>query len=288
MWLFSHPSHPRPPACQVKELGRGCFGSVWLAKWRGVEVALKEMLHQVRLSSSPRLLPVVRLLEAARTAGLELGTHAHPGRAWHVALSWQRSRRAGATANAATRRFAGAVPHIQGNDTNPAEVFSEAEKLASLRHPCVMAFYGIVTSPEAYATVTEYVCHGSLRGGLMKIKKKVGALSLWRPWTSEGVQHTNHRQGGAGWYQPPAALSRVPPGISKALCVGAACIQRLLNLCGGPNHSSLDLLVVRTSPLAVPAAHPSPGHQRQAAACVHHAPSGAWHGVPAPSLYGSL
>jgi hypothetical protein len=32
---------------QVKELGRGCFGSVWLAKWRGVEVALKEMLHQV-------------------------------------------------------------------------------------------------------------------------------------------------------------------------------------------------------------------------------------------------
>jgi hypothetical protein len=39
------PAHvPAPP--QVKELGRGCFGSVWLAKWRGVEVALKEMLHQ--------------------------------------------------------------------------------------------------------------------------------------------------------------------------------------------------------------------------------------------------
>jgi hypothetical protein len=30
---------------QVKELGRGCFGSVWLAKWRGVEVAIKEMLQ---------------------------------------------------------------------------------------------------------------------------------------------------------------------------------------------------------------------------------------------------
>lgn len=30
---------------QVKELGRGCFGSVWLAKWRGVEVALKELLN---------------------------------------------------------------------------------------------------------------------------------------------------------------------------------------------------------------------------------------------------
>ena len=61
----------------------------------------------------------------------------------------------------------------QGHDTNPAEVFSEAEKLASLRHPCVMAFYGIVTSPDAYATVSEYICHGSLRGGLMKVKKKV-------------------------------------------------------------------------------------------------------------------
>lgn len=42
------PLLPRPPPRQVKELGRGCFGSVWLAKWRGVEVALKEMLHQVR------------------------------------------------------------------------------------------------------------------------------------------------------------------------------------------------------------------------------------------------
>jgi hypothetical protein len=61
----------------------------------------------------------------------------------------------------------------QGHDTNPAEVFSEAEKLASLRHPCVMGFYGIVTSPDAYATVSEYICHGSLRGGLVKIKKKV-------------------------------------------------------------------------------------------------------------------
>jgi predicted Ser/Thr protein kinase len=33
---------------QVKELGRGCFGSVWLSKWRGVEVALKELLNQGR------------------------------------------------------------------------------------------------------------------------------------------------------------------------------------------------------------------------------------------------
>ncbi|GBF93918.1 hypothetical protein Rsub_06167 [Raphidocelis subcapitata] len=103
---------------KVKELGRGCFGSVWLAKWRGVEVALKEMLHQASCAAA--------------------GAEGKPG----------------------------------GHDTNPAEVFSEAEKLASLRHPCVMGFYGIVTSPDAYATVSEYICHGSLRGGLMKIKKK--------------------------------------------------------------------------------------------------------------------
>jgi len=32
-------------------------------------------------------------------------------------------------------------------DTNPVEVFNEAEKLASLRHPCVMGFYGVVTDP---------------------------------------------------------------------------------------------------------------------------------------------
>jgi serine/threonine protein kinase len=58
-------------------------------------------------------------------------------------------------------------------DSNPIEVFNEAEKLASLRHPCVMAFYGIVTNPGSCATVAEYICHGSLRSGLQKIKKKV-------------------------------------------------------------------------------------------------------------------
>eukprot|EP00877_Chromochloris_zofingiensis_P012267 jgi/Chrzof1/7294/Cz02g18050.t1 len=96
---------PAEDLVKVKELGRGCFGSVWLAKWRGVEVALKELLNN-------------------------------------------------------------------GHDTNPVEVFNEAEKLASLRHPCVMGFYGIVTAPGSHATVAEYICHGSLRSGLQKIKKK--------------------------------------------------------------------------------------------------------------------
>lgn len=97
----------RPHPAQVKELGRGCFGSVWLAKWRGVEVALKEVLNP------------------------------------------------------------------SATDTAALDIFNEAERLASLRHPCVMAFYGVVTSPGNCATVAEYICHGSLRGGLQKVKRKV-------------------------------------------------------------------------------------------------------------------
>jgi serine/threonine protein kinase len=53
-------------------------------------------------------------------------------------------------------------------------VYSEAEKLASMRHPCVVAFYGIVVQPGSYATVLEYVRNGSLRSGLGRIKKQVG------------------------------------------------------------------------------------------------------------------
>ena len=40
---------------QVRELGRGQFGSVWLARWCGVEVALKE-LHEAVLHLSKLLL----------------------------------------------------------------------------------------------------------------------------------------------------------------------------------------------------------------------------------------
>ncbi|GIL91433.1 hypothetical protein Vretimale_17815 [Volvox reticuliferus] len=91
---------------KVRELGRGCFGSVWLAKWRGVEVALKELLNQASL------------------------------------------------------------------DGPPNEVFYEAERLASLRHPCVIAFYGIVAAPGCYATVVEYMKMGSLKSGLSRLRKQ--------------------------------------------------------------------------------------------------------------------
>ena len=65
------------PLMQIRELGRGQFGSVWMAKWLGVEVAIKELLGQ----NTPR----------AR-----------------------------------------------------AEMYGEAEMLAALKHPCVIAIYGLV------------------------------------------------------------------------------------------------------------------------------------------------
>ncbi|GIL68399.1 hypothetical protein Vafri_21652 [Volvox africanus] len=96
---------------KIRELGRGCFGSVWLAKWRGVEVALKELLNQASL------------------------------------------------------------------DGPPNEVFYEAERLASLRHPCVIAFYGIVATPGCYATVVEYMKMGSLKSGLSRLRKQGANIS---------------------------------------------------------------------------------------------------------------
>lgn len=62
---------------QVQELGRGQFGSVWLARWHGVTVAVKEL-------------------------------------------------------------------HAAANARSSREMIGEAQTLASLRHPCVIAFYGIV------------------------------------------------------------------------------------------------------------------------------------------------
>ncbi|KAK9867004.1 hypothetical protein WJX84_008904 [Apatococcus fuscideae] len=89
---------------KIRELGRGQFGSVWMAKWLGVEVAVKELLGQ----NTPR----------AR-----------------------------------------------------AEMYGEAEMLAALRHPCVIAIYGLVVNQEAPASVIEYVRGGSLKGGLQRLKQ---------------------------------------------------------------------------------------------------------------------
>jgi serine/threonine protein kinase len=91
---------------QIRELGRGCFGSVWLAKWKGVEVALKEQLAAI-------------------------------------------------------------------GDAASDDCFNEAERLASLRHPCVTAFYGVVLGGGGLGMVLEYVKMGSLSCGLRKLKEQV-------------------------------------------------------------------------------------------------------------------
>jgi serine/threonine protein kinase len=90
---------------KVKELGRGQFGSVWLGRWLGIQVAMKEL-------------------------------HSSDGR----------SRQ---------------------------DLMGEAEMLASLRHPCVVAFYGVVAAEPLLPplTVTEFMCDGSLRGALIRLRQ---------------------------------------------------------------------------------------------------------------------
>ncbi|CAG9462996.1 unnamed protein product [Pedinophyceae sp. YPF-701] len=97
---------------KVKELGRGQFGSVWHERWRGVDVAVKEM-HSVDPKSR-------------------------------------------------------------------AEMFREAVTLASLRHPCVVNFYGIVADNSIAATVLEYVRDGSLKAALCKLRQ-AGLFARWPP-----------------------------------------------------------------------------------------------------------
>lgn len=82
---------------KVKELGRGQFGSVWLSRWLGVEVAVKEL---------------------------------------HTANSMQSS----------------------------AEMYQEADTLNSLRHPCIIAFYGVVVN-QVGAQLLSGVLHESAAAG---------------------------------------------------------------------------------------------------------------------------
>ena len=43
---------------QVKELGRGQFGSVWLARWLGVDVAVKELHSMSDAKSNAEMIKV--------------------------------------------------------------------------------------------------------------------------------------------------------------------------------------------------------------------------------------
>ncbi|KAK3272661.1 hypothetical protein CYMTET_19059 [Cymbomonas tetramitiformis] len=93
---------------QVKELGRGHFSSVFLSRWLGVEVAVKEL-------------------------------------------------------------------NVTSDKETNQETFKEAEILAGLRHPCIIALYGVVVAEDGglAALVLEYIRGGSLREGLQSLRKQV-------------------------------------------------------------------------------------------------------------------
>eukprot|EP00854_Cymbomonas_tetramitiformis_P005971 gene5971-7177_t len=92
---------------QVKELGRGHFSSVFLSRWLGVEVAVKEL-------------------------------------------------------------------NVTSDKETNQETFKEAEILAGLRHPCIIALYGVVVAEDGglAALVLEYIRGGSLREGLQSLRKQ--------------------------------------------------------------------------------------------------------------------
>jgi len=87
----------------VAELGRGQFGTVWLGRWLGIHVALKQ------------------------------------------------------------------IHDLQG--VSCQELVQEAEMLASLRHPCVVAFYGMVAG-ESPMTALEFMPGGSLKSAMQQLKAK--------------------------------------------------------------------------------------------------------------------
>ena len=77
-------------APQLHELGRGQFGRVWLAHWKGVEVAVKEL-------------------------------------------------------------------HRSGDARARAEMLLEAQTLAGLRHPCVVALFGILLDESSVSPLQAHV-----------------------------------------------------------------------------------------------------------------------------------
>ena len=61
---------------QVKELGRGQFGSVWLARWLGVEVAVKELRDVSDSRGNAEMLRV----RAAWHGAWDVAMNSHAGR----------------------------------------------------------------------------------------------------------------------------------------------------------------------------------------------------------------
>eukprot|EP00854_Cymbomonas_tetramitiformis_P002359 gene2359-3089_t len=111
----STPAGPRQ--LMVREL-------VWLGKWRGAPVAIKEM-H----SSNFEEQVAAALSDAARLQG-------------------------------------------EQGEQQLADFYREQCVLASMAHPNVVGFYGVVEGEKGLSTVTEYVKGGSLKSCLSKLKKR--------------------------------------------------------------------------------------------------------------------
>ena len=69
--------------------------------------------------------------------------------------------------------------------------------LASLRHPCVVAFYGVV-SAHVPLTVTEFMCDGSLRGALLRLQQEEQFVVRVRLPSTVYCERERERESGPG------------------------------------------------------------------------------------------
>lgn len=58
------------------------------------------------------------------------------------------------------------------------EMLREAEMLSSLRHPCVVSFFGVYAADNTLLTVTEFMRGGSLRAALRALQGTFQARAL--------------------------------------------------------------------------------------------------------------
>lgn len=109
----------------------------------------------VKRKGEALLLPIIRFDELTKIRDLDRGQSAS------VALyTWH-------GAEVAVKEM-----HGGGDESSVRTMLQEAEILAALRHPCVIAIYGMVTGGPA--TVVEYIVDGSLKTKLRSLREQGG------------------------------------------------------------------------------------------------------------------